>query len=198
MRIYSLKKIETPRIILRPLQLGDEIEMNKCIDHSIETLKKWMPWAQNSTLAATKEFVYSSVASWKAKNAHNLPLAIIYKPNQKLIGATGFTEDSTIARGIYAIGYWIDLAYRGQGLVTESVNALSRYAFDCLQAKAVHILVKEANHKSIAVPNRLGFACAPVKLQDNINKPTVRDILLFTRDNTSLLPPLEVSWCEDK
>jgi RimJ/RimL family protein N-acetyltransferase len=201
MRIYSLQRIETPRTILRPLEIGDEIELNKLINHSLESLQKWMPWAQDSRLPTTRNFVYESVANWKSKTGNNYPMVVISKSNKKIIGASGFNEESIVSKGIYTTGYWLDIAYRGQGLVTEFVNGLTRYAFDHLQAKAVYIRADKANTKSIAVANRLGFIPTPNIYQESIDEnksnASIKDeTLLFTRNNTSLLPPLDVSWYE--
>ena len=38
--------ISTPRLLLRPPQLGDGIVVNKAILESFETLKKFMPWGR--------------------------------------------------------------------------------------------------------------------------------------------------------
>ncbi len=196
MRIYALQKIETPRTILRPLQAGDELALNEAINRSLESLQRWMPWAKDPSLAATRTFVHESVANWKAKKGDNFPLVVIHKATQKIIGSSGFNEDSIPAQGIYTIGYWLDVVYQVQGLVTEFVNALTRYASEHLQAQVVQIFVDQANTRSIAVAHRLGFVPTPItKQQTTLN---AANMLLFTRVNTSLLPPLTVNWQEDE
>jgi len=190
MRIYNLQKIETPHIILRPLQMGDEISLNECINYSLESLQKWMPWAQNPRLATTRNFVHTEVANWIAKSGKNFPMNVIEKSTKKIIGGSGFNEDTLIDKGIYTIGYWLDIRYRGQGLVTEFVNGLTRYAFEHLHAQAVHIRIDQANNKSIAVANRLGFIPTPTSHQEDLNINTSKqaiqkDMLLFTRNNIS-------------
>jgi RimJ/RimL family protein N-acetyltransferase len=196
MQIYCLQKIETPRTILRPFQMGDELALNEAINRSLGLLQRWMPWAKDPSLAATRTFVHESVASWETKKGDNFPFVVIHKPTQKIIGASGFNEDTIPAQGIYTIGYWLDVVYQGQGLVTEFVNGLTRYALEHLHAQIVQIFVDQANTKSIAVPHRLGFIPTPIT-----NQQTTLDLantLLFTRVNTSLLPPLAVTYQEDE
>ena len=61
MIIYTLNKIETSRLIIRPVQLGDEIPLNKAINHSLEILKEWMPWAKDPSIEATRSFIQHGV-----------------------------------------------------------------------------------------------------------------------------------------
>lgn len=35
-KVYHLKKIETPRLVIRPAQLGDEIQLNHAINNSLD------------------------------------------------------------------------------------------------------------------------------------------------------------------
>ncbi|MHB9148265.1 MAG: GNAT family N-acetyltransferase [Candidatus Amoebophilus sp.] len=189
MSIYNLQEIVTPRIILRPVQSGDEIALNAAVNRSLKSLQKWMPWAKDPSLAATQNFVHASTIGWENRTGNNFPMAVIYKETQQIIGTSGFNEDSIISAGIYTIGYWLDIAFQGQGLVTEFVNGLTRYALDGLEAKAVHIQIDTANHKSISVANRLGFIPTLTTDQEQAS-----NTILFKRVNTCLLPPIHVTW----
>jgi len=189
MSIYDLKKLETPRIILRPVQVGDEIALNASVNRSLDSLQKWMPWAKDTNLAATQNFIHTNAIGWKKRTGNNFPMAVIHKETQQIIGNSGFNEDSIVPAGIYTIGYWLDIAFQGQGLVTEFVNGLTRYALDGLGAKAVHIQIDKANNKSIGVANRLGFE--PILLTD---QEETNNTILFRRVNTSLLPPMYIIW----
>jgi ribosomal-protein-serine acetyltransferase len=55
------------------------------------------------------------------------------------------------------IGYWVDLASEGQGLVTRAGHALLRYAFDDLALHRVALKCAATNSASIKVAQRLGF-----------------------------------------
>ena len=190
MSIYDLEKIETPRIILRPVQVGDEIALNASVVRSLESLRKWMPWTKDTSLAATRNFVYTNAIGWKNRTGSNYPMSVIHKETHHIIGTSGFNEDSIASAGIYTIGYWLDIDFQGQGLVTEFVNGLTRYALDSLKAKVVHIQIDIANQKSIAVANRLGFISTTL----STDQEQLSDTILFKRINTCLLPPIHVTW----
>ena len=196
MEIFSLKQIETPRLILRAVQLGDEIELNKAIKNSLELLQKWQPWANNSSIEATRDFVQQGVLAWESGNIVDFPMIVIHKASKKIIGASGYNDRSDIGKGLYEIGYWCDVDYQGQGLITECANALTRYAFEALSAAKVVISMQVENLKSIAVAERLHFVNEGKIDRDLLDclsdKPAQNYI--YSVNTTKNLPILEIFW----
>ena len=41
-------------------------------------------------------------------------MIIIHKEDQKIIGASGYNDQSEINHGVYEIGYWCDVNYQGK------------------------------------------------------------------------------------
>jgi RimJ/RimL family protein N-acetyltransferase len=191
MRIYSLKEIKTPRLILRPVAFGDEIPLNKAIHNSLEVLQRWQPWAQDPSMETTKNFIQWGVLSWGAGGIAEFPMVVIHKDDQRIIGASGYNDRTDLSQGLYEIGYWCDVDYQGQGYVTEYVNALTRYALIVLGAKTVMIRMEVDNLKSKRVAERLNFTNEGKK--PSVIKKEAIDYL-FTCSNPSSLPPLEVAW----
>lgn len=196
MNIYSLKQIETPRLIIRPVQLGDEIDLNKAINNSLELLQKWQPWAKDPSIEATRGFIQRGVFAWWSISIVDFPMVVIHKADQKIIGASGYNDRSVIEHGLYEIGYWCDVDYQGQGLVTECANALTRYAFDELKAANVIIQMQTENEKSIAVAEKLGFINTGSKDRDPLDfvseNPEINYV--YSTSNTNDLPDLTASW----
>jgi len=194
--IYRLIKIDTPRLLIRPVRLGDEVALNQAINRSLDALQRWMPWAKDPSMESTTTFVRSTVGAWKSGKAIEFPMVIIHKETNLIIAASGFNEHSDPTIPFYEIGYWIDTQYQGQGLVTEFVNALSRYALGALGAFRVQICTQLGNQKSVAVANRCSFTCEAtiknVRLDCKTNLPV--DSLLFACCDAHELPPLHVTW----
>jgi len=55
------------------------------------------------------------------------------------------------------LGYWLDVAMQGKGIVTQACRAMVRHAFEVLQAHKVVISCAIDNLRSRAVAERLGF-----------------------------------------
>jgi len=194
--IYSLEKIETPRMILRPVQLGDEIVLNNAVNNSLPLLQKWQPWAKDPSIEATREFIQHGVFAWESNEVANFPMVIIHKSDQKIIAASGYNDRSNPGKGIYEIGYWLDIDYQGQGLVTEYVNALTRYALQELNAKKVLIRMQIENEKSIAVAKRLNYILKGTKdrdLLDCVDHQKAQDYV-YACYEIEPLPALEPAW----
>ena len=192
--IYTLKQIETPRLIIRPVQLGDEIPLNKAINNSLDSLQKWLPWAYDPSIEATRAFIQNGVFSWQSKSIVDFPMVMIHKIDEKIIGGCGYNDHSDIDNDIYEIGYWCDIDYQGQGLVTECANALTKFAFDELKATNVIIMMKLENEKSIAVAERLGFTNEGIRTHDPLDCVTENPEknYIYSTGNTKNLPSLEI------
>lgn len=196
MEIYKLTQIETPRLIIRPVQLGDELPLNKAVNNSLYLLQKWQPWAKDPSLETTRSFVQRGVFAWKSCFVENFPMVIIHKQDQKIIGASGYNDRSNINQGLYEIGYWCDVDYQGKGYVTEYTNALTRYAFYALQAAKVVISMQIENKKSIAVAERLGFYNEGIIERDPLDcvSHQPEKNYVYSANSIDNLPPLKVSW----
>jgi len=195
-KIYDLIQLETPRLIIRPVHLGDEFSINKAIHNSLALLQKWQPWAKDPSLEATCGFVQRGVFAWASRFIEDFPMVVIHKQDQKIIGASGYNDRSFFNQGLYEIGYWCDIDYQGKGYVTEYANALTRYAFDALKATKVVISMQVENKKSRAVAERLGFYNEGVKNRDLLDCVSSKPAKNYTYSakNSDNLPSLEVSW----
>jgi len=69
-----------------------------------------------------------------------------------LMGIKGFNRCGEI-------GYWIDEAYQGRGLVSTACAALIDHSFTALGINRMEIKADPANVRSRAIPERFGFTC---------------------------------------
>lgn len=196
MNIYFLQQIETPRLSIRPVQIGDELSLSKAINNSLPLLQRWMPWSKDPSFKTTQAFVQQSVNNWQAEQSQEFSMVVIHKADNKIIAASGYNEKSDPIKPYYEIGYWIDSDYQGQGLVTEIVNALTRYALIALNAHRVQICTQEGNVKSIAVANRCGYKLDAIMQNYCIDclSGLPANSLLFSCCDITQLPPLDITW----
>lgn len=189
--------ITTPRLLLRPPQIGDGIKLNEAILESFETLRYFMDWAKaKPSVEESEEYVRQSVANWILKKCEEpwLPLYIFEKKTGNFIGATGFHhtvwEIPTIETG-----YWIRNSYAGQGLMTEAMNAITQYAFKQLKVRRIAITCSPDNIRSKKIPERLGYQLEGILKANRIKPVTgeVADTLVYARYDLSGLPNLDIT-----
>ncbi len=199
MSLYQLHHIETPRLIIRPVQLSDEFKLHQSIERSLPELRRWMPWARNNSFNATHDFIHRGYLHWQEETSKDFPLIVIHKETETIISVSGFNEHTDLIRPCYEIGYWIDTSYAGQGLATELVNALTRYALEAMQAIRVQICTQVENARSTAVARRCGYVFE-AKLKNiclDCSSRLPADGLLFSCCDVTKLPPLEMKWEQD-
>ena len=137
----------TDTVQLRPLETGDAEELHALVVANREHLAPWLPWAADQDLERTRAFIARS-------QADELQLALV--EDGRIIGAVGFSPIDRDNRST-DIGYWIDRAHQGRGLVTRAVRALLDHAFGALGLHRIEIEAAPGNPRSLAIPERLGF-----------------------------------------
>lgn len=176
--------IITPRLILRPPQIGDGEILHAAIKESFDVLTQWMPWAKEMpTLKESEVVVRQSAANWILRKNEEpyLPLFMFDKTTHDFVGATGYHHYDWDVPCI-EIGYWIRTSYMGQGLMTEAVQALTQFAFLQLKVKRITITCDPDNIRSRKIPERLGYGLESVIKSNRVNvQGEVSDTLVFTR-----------------
>ncbi|KTD07644.1 GNAT family N-acetyltransferase [Legionella jamestowniensis] len=187
-----MPSIETTNLILRPPQPGDEFPLNQAIKESLAELARWMPWACDPSLEATKSFIEESRINWGTPRQKDMPFLVMLKPEYRIIGASGYNDQSDPAVPYYEIGYWVHSHYVSRGFATELSIALTRYAFDYLKAARVQICSQADNFASLRVIEKCGYrfeARLHNQCLDLASKQPV-DKLVFARFDTQNLPPI--------
>lgn len=189
--------ITTPRLILRPPQIGDGLIVNEAICESFKLLNQFMPWAkQKPAIEETEIFVRQAAANWILKKNEDpyLPLFIFDKATQRFIGATGYHNyDWEIP--MIETGYWIRTTCANQGFMTEAVNAITQYAFKQLGVNRITIMCDINNIQSKKIPERLNYTLESIIKSNRLNaEGKITDSLVFAKYDLLNLPNLTVSW----
>ena len=190
--------IITHRLILRPPQIGDGVLVNDAILESFEKLHRIMPWAKTKpSVEESEEYVRQAAANWILKKDEEpyLSLFIFDKVSKNFIGGTGFHPINWDVPCLET-GYWIRNKYSGKGLITEAVNALTRYAINQLGIKRIEIRCDKNNVQSKKIPERLGYHLEATLKSNRVSVITdkISDTLVFVKQDLSELPDLVVTW----
>ncbi len=187
--------ILTQRLLIRPPQAGDGPAYYAAINSSREHLQRFLEWVDSSHLSQDDSESWARQVQARFINRNDIVLAIFDRKTQTLCGGTGFHSiDWNLPK--FEIGYWLRQDLQGQGLISEAVNGITRYAFDRLQAKRVEIRCETDNIRSSAVAERLGFELEGILRCDRLkyNSRDLTDTRIYSRLNTTGLPDLNVSW----
>jgi RimJ/RimL family protein N-acetyltransferase len=185
--------ITTPRLVIRPVVTGDGAEIHVAKTESWDLIQNWMPWAHTmSTLDEDEETARRAHARYILRE--DLMMVACERETMRPIVFTGIHRfDWKIRR--MEIGYWCRRDALGQGYVTESSNALIRYAFGALNARTVAICHADGNDNSRRVIERLGLKMEGRMVNDCVTHDgVVRDHLWYSTTDTTCMPDLDVHW----
>jgi ribosomal-protein-serine acetyltransferase len=190
--------ITTPRLIIRPPEIGDGAVVNAAIIESFDVLHRFMDWAKNKPSAQeTEEIMRICAANWILKKSEDpwLQLLIFDKSTDQFIGGTSFYNINWKVPSLET-GYWIRSSLSNHGLMTEAINAITQYAFKQLRVKRIAITCDVDNTRSQKIPERLGYTLEATLKSNRIkpNSDEVSDSLLYARVDFLGLPELQVHW----
>lgn len=147
------QKIESDRLILRPFILGDEAEVfafagNKEVaKYTGDKICKDITEAKKIiTDVWYKDYAQFGYGRW----------AVIYKPDNKLIGFCGLKFHPTIK--ITDLGYRFLPQYWNKGIATESSKMILEYSYKNYNIDVLYGFVMPENPPSAKVLEKVGFS----------------------------------------
>lgn len=144
--------LESDRLLIRPFQLGDEQEVYEF--SSDEEVTRYTGDVLRTTLEDAKKIITDVWLPDYKKYGYGR-FAVIYKPDNKIIGFNGFK--------FHPEGEFTDFGYRflskywGKGIATESSKMLLEHGYNNLTINEVLGFVMEENPASSAVLKKIGF-----------------------------------------
>jgi ribosomal-protein-serine acetyltransferase len=147
--------VETPRIVLLPVDQTDGPELWDAVDGSRWHLERWLPWVPfNNTPDASQRYAEACAADWDAGRA--LRFSIRDRQSREFLGVVGLDSCIHLHRSC-DLGYWLKREATGRGLMTESARAAVDFAIRRLNVHRVRCAAATDNHSSLQVIARLGF-----------------------------------------
>jgi 8-oxo-dGTP diphosphatase len=137
----------TKRLILRPIELTDALYFAEQLGDDLEALRQMAQMPVPCTEAAARAWIASRVSPEASV------FGILRRGDTRFIGVVGFGGDTTMPE----MGYWIGLAYRGQGYATEAILRLVEHAA-ALGVPRIHADTFLDNPASARVLAKAGFA----------------------------------------
>jgi ribosomal-protein-serine acetyltransferase len=142
-----------PALELRHFEMRDAEAVFAVVSRLRPYLREWLPWVDETRSPAdVRDFISRALA--QTEEGHG-PQAAIWM-HDALIGSLGCHPIDWANRSC-SIGYWIDAACQGKGIMTRCCAAMLDYLFATLRLHRVEIRCGVGNGRSCAIPRRLGF-----------------------------------------
>lgn len=145
---YLDVKIETERLILKPISMKDKEDI---LRNFTDEITKYMYPSAPKSMYEVENFISSSLKGLKENS--NLQLVIRKKENDEFIGCAGLHNTTS---EIPELGIWIKKDAFGKGLGREAITALTEWAKSNLKAKYLTYPVDKDNIPSKKIPLSLG------------------------------------------
>jgi RimJ/RimL family protein N-acetyltransferase len=141
-------EVETERLILRPLAIGDLDEL-VALQAEPEVARFMGAYGR----AELTVWVRSNLEEW-ARRGHGR-MAILERDGGRLIGRTGLRHWPQF--GETELGWALSADARGHGYATEAARACLAWGFGALELDYITAMIRPENTRSIAVAERLGM-----------------------------------------
>lgn len=161
-------ELRTDRLLLRCPRAGDGELVHEAVVETLEQLRAWpasLPWAMlEPHVAASETYCRESAAAFVKRTA------LVYLA----FDASGSLVASTSLHAInwavpkFELGFWCRASRQRQGLATEAVAELMRYAFENLGASRIDAFPDEENAASRAVCQSVGMQLEGVMRSERI------------------------------
>lgn len=148
----TLPTIETERLLLRPHQMSDAVELQRLLnDKAIADTTRNIPYPYFEAMAL--DWLSSREPKFLAGEAANF--AITKRDSGELLGSVGFRIHRDDERA--EMGYWIGRPYWNLGYCSEAAAAALDYGFTGLSLNRIHACYVTRNPASGRVLEKIGM-----------------------------------------
>jgi ribosomal-protein-serine acetyltransferase len=138
---------------LRLLEDRQADELFALVDANRAHLRQWLPWVDETKSADdTRNFIRRTLEAL----ARNDGFTTGIWHDGRIVGVVGLHYIKWTSRKT-EIGYWLAESAQGKGIMTRTCRALTAYLVEELKLNRVEIRCNSGNHRSRAVPRRIGF-----------------------------------------
>lgn len=170
--IFSkIPPLETERLSLRAMRVCDTEDMFEYAKDPAVT--EHLLWRPHQSPAYTRS--YLEYLAGRYRLGQHYEWAMILKENNKMIGTCGFSRIDC-ANNCAEIGYVLNPAYRGKGIVPEAARRVLQFGFSVLGMHRIEARYMAENLPSLRVMEKLGMRPEGIQRGAMLVKGKYRDI----------------------
>jgi RimJ/RimL family protein N-acetyltransferase len=141
--------------ILRWLTVDDADALARAVEESLDHLKPWMPWADSQSTETTFQRGRLRNQPRQRERREEWQYGLFGASDGDFLGAFGLMTRR--GPGTLEIGYWMHVDAGGRGRATAAARALTDAGLRVDGIDRMIIVCDEANTRSAAIPERLGY-----------------------------------------
>jgi len=175
------ERFDSERLTIRCPRPGDGPLVHAAVLASLDSLREFpasLPWAMaEPSIETSEQFCREGQAHYLMRSM--LPMLLFLKGTETLVGCSGLHAfDWAVPK--CEIGYWGHTGFRGQGLVTEAVRAITQLGLATLGMRRIEALPDPGNRASCLVCERAGYVLEGTLRNDRIAPDgTLRDSCVY-------------------
>jgi RimJ/RimL family protein N-acetyltransferase len=146
---------------LRWLTVSDAEAVARAVDESLDHLKPWMPWADAQSTDVTFQRNRLRQQSQQRERTEEWQYGLFAVADEQLLGSFGLMTRR--GPGTLEIGYWLHPDVGRRGYATNAARALTATGRRVRSIKQMIIVCDEANTRSAAIPQRIGYTLQRVE-----------------------------------
>jgi [ribosomal protein S5]-alanine N-acetyltransferase len=167
--------LETPRLLLRPLELADAAQIQLVFPQReiVQHLAARVPWPYppDGALTFIRDVALSAVARGEG---WNWTIRLKSDP-ERIIGGIDLRTNDEDNRG-----FWLDPAFHRRGLMTEAADAVTSFWFDVLQFPVLRTSKAAANTASRRISEKQGMRLVGTTEKDYVSGRQLSEIWEIT------------------
>lgn len=167
----KMPRLETERLLLRAMRVDDTADMFAYAkDPEVSEFLLWRPHKSPEYTRSYLEYL-----AGRYRLGQHFEWAMICRADGHMIGTCGFSRiDCT--HNCAELGYVLNPAYRGQGLVPEAAKRVLKFGFDVLGMHRIEARYMVGNTASVRVMQKLGMTPEGISRGAMLIKGAYRDI----------------------
>ena len=172
LNIFSkMPELETPRLILRAARVSDARDMFEYAkDPEVTRYLLWKPHPDESYTRSYLEYL-----AGRYRIGAHYEWVVADKETKRMIGTCGFASIDC-ANNCAELGYVLNPAYRGRGLILEAAQRVLQFGFCVLGLNRIEARYMVENTASLRVMEKLGMQFEGVAREGMLIKGLYRDI----------------------
>ena len=171
-RVFShLPQLATERLTLRKMLVDDSADMYEYA--SRQDVTRYLTWYPHPDRDYTREYLQYLGGRYAMGMFYDW--AVIYTPDQKMVGTCGFTAFNCSADSA-EVGYVLNPEYWGQGIATEALNRVIRFGFEELGLHRIEAKFIRENERSRRVMEKVGMTFEGISREAMLIKGKYLDI----------------------